>query len=65
MPTQRHFIHYNPVKHGLVRCSHVWPNSSFAKWVRHGVYAADCMCPCADRLAKPPDFGDDEGRAGE
>lgn len=23
------YIHYNPVKHGLVRCPHEWPHSSF------------------------------------
>ena len=59
------YIHYNSVTPGLVRCPHAWPHSSFAKWVRQGAYAADWMCLCADRPAKPPDFGDVEGRAGE
>ncbi|MCH8992100.1 MAG: transposase [Acidobacteria bacterium] len=59
------YIHYNPVKHGLVRCPHAWPHSSFAKCVRQGAYAADWMCLCTGRPVKPPDFGDVEGRAGE
>jgi putative transposase len=59
------YIHYNPVKHGLVRCSHAWRHSSFAKWVRQGAYAADWMCLCAGRPAKPPDFGGVDGCAGE
>ncbi len=30
------YIHYNPVKHGLTRCPHQWPHSSFPKWVDNG-----------------------------
>ena len=32
------YIHYNPVKHGLVKSPHDWPYSSFSKWVKKGVY---------------------------
>jgi putative transposase len=32
------YIHYNPVKHGLVAAARDWPNSSFAKWVQQGWY---------------------------
>jgi putative transposase len=32
------YIHYNPVKHGLVRRSCDWPWSSFHRWVRAGHY---------------------------
>jgi putative transposase len=36
----RHFdyVHYNPVKHGLVRSPSEWRESSFHRWVRAGVY---------------------------
>ncbi len=42
----RHFdyIHYNPVKHGLVRCPKDWPHSSFHRWVGQGVYDRDWGC---------------------
>jgi len=30
------YIHYNPIKHGLVRCPHAWPHSSFLRWVQEG-----------------------------
>ncbi len=35
---QRHvdYLHYNPVKHGLVRQVKDWPHSSFHSWVRRG-----------------------------
>ena len=35
---QRHvaYIHYNPVKHGLVRRLSDWPHSSFHRYVREG-----------------------------
>jgi putative transposase len=37
----RHFdyIHYNPVKHGLVKCVRDWAYSSFHRYVKKGVYA--------------------------
>jgi putative transposase len=40
---ERHFdyIHYNPIKHGLVRHLRDWPYSSFHRWVRQGVYEPD------------------------
>ena len=35
---QRHadYIHFNPVKHGLVQKVRDWPHSSFHRWVREG-----------------------------
>lgn len=36
-----HYIHYNPVKHGLVGSPGEWPYSSFKHWVQNGVYTAD------------------------
>jgi putative transposase len=35
------YIHYNPVKHGLVDRASAWPHSSFRKFVAAGVYAPD------------------------
>ena len=62
---ERHFdyIHWNPVKHGYVRCPREWPHSSFHRYVRLGVYEPDWGCFTAD---KPPlDFADMEDSAGE
>jgi putative transposase len=33
------YIHWNPVKHGWVRCVKEWPHSSFHRYVTSGVYA--------------------------
>ena len=38
------YIHFNPVKHGLVKCPSDWTASSFHRWVRAGVYPADWGC---------------------
>jgi putative transposase len=37
---QKHmdYIHYNPVKHGLVERVADWPHSTFHRYVRQGVY---------------------------
>ncbi len=35
------YIHFNPVKHGHVRCVKDWPYSSFRRMVRLGVYPVD------------------------
>jgi putative transposase len=35
------YLHFNPVKHGHVAQVREWPHSSFHRWVRQGVYAAD------------------------
>lgn len=35
------YIHYNPVKHGLVNSPWDWEYSSFKKYVREGYYPAD------------------------
>ena len=36
-----HYIHYNPVKHGLVERPCDWPWSTFRRWVREGEYSLD------------------------
>jgi putative transposase len=40
---ERHadYLHYNPVRHGLVSCPRDWPYSSFHQWVAEGIYAPD------------------------
>lgn len=35
------YIHYNPVKHGLVSCAIEYPWSSFRRYVKMGVYDPD------------------------
>jgi len=40
------YIHYNPVKHGLVKCPYEWPHSTFHRFVDHGLYPRDWACHC-------------------
>ena len=35
------YIHYNPIKHGLVERAMDWPYSSFARYVKEGIYEED------------------------
>ncbi len=35
------YIHYNPVKHGIVRAVADWPHSSFHRYVAQGILPAD------------------------
>lgn len=46
-----HYIHYNPVKHGLVRCPRDWPYSSFHRWVRRRAYPRDWGCGTSGPVA--------------
>ena len=64
---ERHmdYIHYNPVKHGLVECPHDWPHSSFHRWVREGRYDANWCCVCEDRRPRIPSFAGLEKTVGE
>lgn len=39
------YLHFNPVKHGLVKCVKDWPYSTFHRFVKNGFY--------------PPDWGGD------
>lgn len=54
------YIHYNPVKHNLAACPHLWPYSSFHRWAKEDHYAADWLCRCDKGKLEPPDFGDIE-----
>lgn len=64
---ERHidYLHYNPVKHGLVSCPHLWPYSSFARWVRRGAYTTSWCCVCEGRTISSPDFSDISDTVGE
>lgn len=44
------YIHFNPVKHGLVGHVAAWPWSSFAAWQARGAYAADWGASEPDHL---------------
>ena len=50
------YIHYNPVKHGLVRCPRDWSWSSFHRHAKLGFYPIDWGCseglmlPSLDRV---------------
>jgi putative transposase len=50
------YIHYNPVKHRLVPCPHLWAYSTFERWVKRGAYPQDWLCRCDGKPIKPPDF---------
>jgi putative transposase len=58
------YIHYNPVKHGLVQCPADWQYSSFHRMVKTGIYPSDWCCPKSGSL-HPPDFSTVEHHAGE
>lgn len=47
------YIHWNPVKHGLVRCVADWKHSSFHKFVENGLYPLNWgnQIVCMDRVA--------------
>lgn len=59
------YIHYNPVKHGYVRCPHDWRWTSFHRCVREGLYAIDWACTCRGIEAHPPHLETLEGKVGE
>jgi putative transposase len=64
---ERHlnYIHHNPVKHALAACPHLWPYSSFRRWVRNGLYPEDWGCCCGGRLPILPDMAHLDGVTGE
>ena len=59
------YIHFNPVKHGLASCPHLWEASTFHHWVHRGVYESSWGCSCDSRDARKPDFSAIEDRTGE
>ena len=59
------YIHYNPVKHGLASCPHLWPFSSFSRWVERGLYDEDWGCHCGGRRPTIPSLVGLDEVAGE
>ena len=49
------YVHYNPVKHGLVTRVIDWPYSSFHRSVKYGIYPVDWA---GDVAAQDSDFGE-------
>lgn len=58
------YMHYNPVKHCLVKCPHQWEHSSFHRWVSEGIYRSDWLCQCQEER-EIPDFEDIAHSIGE
>lgn len=44
------YVHFNPVKHGLVSCARDWPHSSFRRAVEKGWYAPDWGCEVPEAI---------------
>jgi len=59
------YIHFNPVKHGYVKCPHQWPYSSFFRWVEEGYFKTDWQCRCNEAKPSIIDFKDIESFVGE
>lgn len=59
------YIHYNPVKHRLVSCPHLWQYSSFHRSVAAGLYTLDWGCSCGGKQPPHLDFKLIEDRVGE
>nr|WP_231131325.1 transposase [Crateriforma conspicua] len=55
MDFQSHFdyVHWNPVKHGYVKCAKDWPHTSFHRWVKQGVYPDHWGCFTKERNQTP------------
>jgi len=47
------YLHFNPVKHGLVKCVHDWEYSSFHRGVRRGKYDVKWGCQCNGNIFTP------------
>lgn len=48
------YLHYNPVKHQLVKQVKDWPHSTFHRYVKQGVYDENLA---VEVLLEPSDFG--------
>lgn len=50
------YTHFNPVKHGLARCPHDWPHSTFHRWAERGDLRENWCCVCDGVRGPHPDF---------
>jgi putative transposase len=48
LETHVNYVHINPVKHGHVVRAIDWPHSTFHRYVKHGLLAADWACTSAE-----------------
>ena len=51
-----HYIHYNPVKHGLAKEVSNWPYSTFHRYIKKGIYGVDWAGISSDE--EMGDFGE-------
>ncbi len=65
LETYLNYIHYNPVKHGLVSCPHLWSYSSFHSWVQKDGYSSSWGCVCQGKLDQIPNFDNIKNYVGE
>ena len=49
-----HYLHFNPVKHELCACPHLWEASTFEHWVQQSVYDHNWCCCCEGGAIKRP-----------
>jgi putative transposase len=47
------YLHFNPVKHRLVKCVHDWQYSSFHRGVKRGEYDVKWGCQCNGNIFTP------------
>jgi putative transposase len=47
------YLHFNPIKHGLVKCVHDWEYSSFHRGVKRGEYDVKWGCQCNGNIFIP------------
>jgi putative transposase len=47
------YLHFNPVKHGLVKCVHDWEYSSFHRGIRRSEYDIGWGCQCNGNIFTP------------
>lgn len=59
----RQYCWFNPVKHGVAKCPHDWPWTTFHRAVSNGWIEADWGCTCRGEAFRPPD--DVAGAEGE
>ena len=65
LETYLNYIHYNPVKHGLVSGPHLWSYSSCHTWVKKDGYSYSWGCVCQGKLDKVPNFDNIKNHVGE
>ncbi len=59
------YINYNPVKHNLVSCPHLWQYSSFSRWVEKEKYPQNWACVCEGNKFQIPSFSQINHNFGE